>query len=315
MVDESREQTRAIHALQRQSRSLEGLWAREQKEHVTKLHQNAQRLLEPLAVFNPYAQRLTFLDDRTRTRRDHLKYLALIDSIALLFQHQRPVRRSSRFGQEKLYIEVELSDIELANRLAHEALGRSLDELPPQTRLFLGLVRQMVQELCQSQGIERSEARFSRRELRLSSGWSYDQVRVHLQRLVELEYVLVHRGGRGQSFVYELLYDGQGQDGRPFVLGLLDVEALKQDGGAETTKKTLGGQKAGLGGGWGAHLGPIGPGLDPPWDPSSGPMTGGPEATFAKVGPKTADQARTQNVEPSAVRARRNGRTVKEARR
>ena len=26
--------------------------------------------------------------------------------------------------------------------------------------------------------------------------------------------MLVHRGGRGQSFVYELLYEGQGKDGR-----------------------------------------------------------------------------------------------------
>ena len=39
-----------------------------------------------------------------------------------------------------------------------------------------------------------------------------------------MEYVLVHRGKRGQCFVYELLYDGQGQDGKPFLIGLLDVE-------------------------------------------------------------------------------------------
>ena len=46
--------------------------------------------LRPLAVVNPYARQLTFLDDRTRTRRDHEKYLTLIDAIALLHQHQRP---------------------------------------------------------------------------------------------------------------------------------------------------------------------------------------------------------------------------------
>jgi len=38
--------------------------------------------------------------------------------------------------------------------------------------------------------------------------------------------VLVHRGGRGQSFVYELVYDGRGRDGRPFLMGLVDVESL-----------------------------------------------------------------------------------------
>ena len=45
---------------------------------------------------------------------------------------------------------------------------------------------------------------------------------------MSLEYVLVHRGGRGQSFVYELLYDGQGQDGQPFLAGLIDVEKLSE---------------------------------------------------------------------------------------
>lgn len=50
-----------------------------------------------------------------------------------------------------------------------------------------------------------------------------------MHQLEALEYVLVHRGGRGQSFVYELLYDGQGQDGQPFVMGLVDVQTLQRD--------------------------------------------------------------------------------------
>jgi DNA primase catalytic core len=232
-VDESREQTRAIHRQQRHSHSLEGLWAREGSEHLKRLHQNAQRLLEPVEVVNPYERHLTFLDDRTRTRRDHLKYLTLIDAIALLHQYQRPRRRSQRYGQEKEYVEVELSDIALANELASEALGRSLDELPPQTRRLLEQLERLVLGLCAQGALERCDVRFSRRDVRRFTGWSYDQVRVHLDRLVELEYVLVHRGGRGQSFVYELLYDGEGQDGRPFVLGLLDVEKLRQLAGQE----------------------------------------------------------------------------------
>ena len=65
-VDESRPQTQAIHAAQRARRTLAGLQARTERETLLKLHQNAQRLLEPLAVVNPYADRLTFLDDRTR---------------------------------------------------------------------------------------------------------------------------------------------------------------------------------------------------------------------------------------------------------
>jgi hypothetical protein len=54
--------------------------------------------LEPLFVANPYARELTFLDSRTRMRRDHTKYLTLIRSIALLHQHQRPVKNAVHRG-------------------------------------------------------------------------------------------------------------------------------------------------------------------------------------------------------------------------
>ena len=57
-------------------------------------------------MVNPFAERLTFLDEQTRTRRDHRKYLALIRTIALLHQHQRAVRQLARPGAEPVaYIE------------------------------------------------------------------------------------------------------------------------------------------------------------------------------------------------------------------
>jgi len=90
-------------------------------------HRNAQRLLKPLRVVNPYAEQLTFLDDKTRTRRDHRKYLALIRVIALLHQHQRPIRTlessGSRDGASIDYIEVTAADIAAANALAHAIMG------------------------------------------------------------------------------------------------------------------------------------------------------------------------------------------------
>jgi hypothetical protein len=54
---------------------------------------------------------------------------------------------------------------------------------------------------------------------------------VHLARLVELEHAIAHRDARA-GFRYELAYDGGGEDGRPYVPGLIDVEAL---GGIATT--------------------------------------------------------------------------------
>jgi DNA primase catalytic core len=236
-VDESREQTRAIHKLQRQKRTLDGLFAKKAKERIVKQHQNAQRLLRPLAVRNPYADDLTFPDERTRLRRDHEKYLTLIDTIALLHQYQRPIKTTDYDGEIIEYVEVTLDDIAMATRLAHDALGRSLDELHPQTRRLLLLIDELVREAGTRLAIARTDYRFSRRDVREQTGWSDTQLRLHLDRLVGLEYLLVHRGGRGQSFVYELLYDGNGQDGKPFVPGLIDVETLRS---TPTTKSSRG---------------------------------------------------------------------------
>ncbi len=225
-VDEERDQTRAIHAVQRERQTLPGLLAGAERAAIIKVHQDAQRLLEPVLVANPYAPQLSFADERTRTRRDHLKYLGLIRAVALLHQHQRPRRSVRHRGVEVSYIEVAPGDIALANRLAHETLGRSLDELAPQTRRLLGILTELVDAACRSAGCSRAAFRFTRRDVRDHCGWSDFQARVHLGRLVEMEYVLVHRGGRGQSFVYELLYDGGGGDGRPHLIGLTDPATL-----------------------------------------------------------------------------------------
>jgi len=224
-VDEGRQQTQAIHAAQRARRTLAGLLARAERDTILTMHQNAQRLLEPLAVVNPFAQRLTFLDDRTRTRRDHEKYLTLIDAIALLHQHQREIKTVRHGERELRYVEVTLDDIALANELAHEVLGRTLDELPPQTRRLLALVVEHVSRECTAQQIKRADYRFSRRSLRETTRWGDTQLKIHLARLVELEYLLVHRGGRGQSFEYELVFDGEIAGDARHASGLIDVEA------------------------------------------------------------------------------------------
>jgi DNA primase len=230
-VDESREQTRAIHQKQREQRTLKGLKHSQEKTDLLKVHHNAQRLLRPLPVINPYAHQLTFLDDKTRMRRDHEKYLTLIDAITLLHQYQRPLKTFKNGGKSNgnptLYVSVTLDDIEIANRLASKVLGRSLDELPPQTRRFLDMVKEMVKKECERLHVDRADYRVSRRQICEYTGWSLTQVRMHLDRLVEHEYVLVHRGSRGLSFVYELLYNGEGKKGEPFLMGLIDVNQLK----------------------------------------------------------------------------------------
>jgi hypothetical protein len=179
---------------------------------------------------NPYAEGLTFPDALTRTRRDHLKYLTLIRTIALLHQHQRPVKTTERRGRTIEYIEATESDIELANRLVEEVLGRSLDELQPQTRRLLLLIDEKVRGECERLKVERKDFFFSRRDVRGWTQWGNTVLKKHLARLEEMEYLLVHRGGRGQSFVYELIFERAAEDGRVVLPGLIDLQKLRYDG-------------------------------------------------------------------------------------
>ena len=203
-VDEDREQTRAIHRIQRHAQTLEGLLARSQREDILNLHRNAQRLLKPIAVVNPFAGKLDFPDGLTRTRRDHMKFLMLIRAVTLLHQYQRPVLTAANGDKALEYIESTPKDIEMAAELIKQVLGRSLDELPPQTRRMLLLIDDMVRAQCEQLQMERKDFRFSRRDVRRFTGWSDAQVKRHLHKLEELEYLIVHHGGRGQTMVYEL---------------------------------------------------------------------------------------------------------------
>ncbi|MFY8041740.1 MAG: hypothetical protein ACOVOD_02325, partial [Rhodoferax sp.] len=230
---ESREQTAAIHARQRHKQTLEGLLQSSQRDAIQNLHHNAQRLLASVAVVNPYADQLTFLADKTRTRRDHMKYLTLIRSIALLHQHQREVKEVQHAGQTLRYIEVSRSDIELANQIAHEVLGRTLDELPPQTRRLLQLTRAMVHARAAAQQMRPRDVRFTRKDIRDATQWSDNQLKVHCARLADMEYMLIHGGNRGHSLRYELLWDGgdeaAGAQQRRHLCGLLDPAELGQN--------------------------------------------------------------------------------------
>jgi len=70
-------------------------------------------------------------------------------------------------------------------------------------------------------------ATFARRELREACGWSLTQVRAHLERLVELEYLELRHGRLGSAFVYELMLDANAPE-HALHLGLIDVAELRK---------------------------------------------------------------------------------------
>jgi hypothetical protein len=102
------------------------------------------------------------------------------------------------------YIEVTIEDIANTNEIAASVIGQSGQDVTPQGKRLLGLIRQMLtnghSSLVDADGV----GRVTRRQVREYTGWSDWQVRAHLGELVELEYVQVASGRRGKEYLYEL---------------------------------------------------------------------------------------------------------------
>ena len=132
------------------------------------------------------------------------------------------VRRTGRADE----FEDGVDDLIADGEIAHEVLGRTLDELPPQTRRLLVLLHPWVQTQSAAHGVRATSWRFTRKQLRDAIAWGDTQLKVHLARLVELEHVAVQR--RGLTHDYMLVYDAATpDDGRAHCNGLLNVTDLK----------------------------------------------------------------------------------------
>ena len=148
-MDESPEQTRRIHERQRLMRTERGLDLRREAEAISRRHWNAQRLLEPLAVVIPFADRLTFPSSWMRTRRDHARFLNLIEVSAFLHQHQRERRNGA--------ILADVDDYAAAYSLAASVLAETLSDVKKPLREAYERIRGLCGE---------GDGTISRREIR-----------------------------------------------------------------------------------------------------------------------------------------------------
>ena len=210
-ADESIEQTRRIFQSQRERQSEDSFDLAEERERIRRIHKNAQRLLKPVDVINPFARHLKFPEGRSRLRRDHEKYLALIQTITLLHQFQRETKtKVTRGGKSCAYIEVTREDLETAKRVAWPVFARTLDEMPPHTRTFLERITALRDAESERLKIEKAAVRLTRRHMIQATGLSSAQVHHHLARLMDLEYVFCSSGaGIRRLQTYEILWDGK----------------------------------------------------------------------------------------------------------
>jgi hypothetical protein len=158
-LDDSPEQTKRIHEAQRKA------WAGEESGRVDlQLYQDAQRLLEPMAVTIPFATKLRFPTRTTTDRRDQPKLLGLVASHALLHQRQR-----EKDGKGRLIATV--ADYRVAFDLYAPLVEASFEDLSPRAA---ALYRKLRSEKLPS---------VNRREAASLMAWSYTTTRRALDEL------------------------------------------------------------------------------------------------------------------------------------
>ncbi|MCL6592118.1 MAG: DNA primase, partial [Firmicutes bacterium] len=204
-LDESLEQTRRIHYAQREAKTSQGIIKKAAVEAIKLRHHNLQRMLRPVMVEIPYAPLLDFPADSLRTRRDHERFLSLIEAVTFLFQYQREQTGIILpDGAKAVCIISTVEDYARAYELAREVLGFTFDDLKKHARDLLDLIREMVKKQSQETGGIEEDITFTRREIRGYTGWPDYQIKNHIRQLEDFEYLTIAQVKKGGQFEYRL---------------------------------------------------------------------------------------------------------------
>ena len=198
-LDSSVSQTSRIHHIQKESKTSLGLERRLKLKEIINKHHNMQRLLKKVNIINPFAFYINFPAKQLRTRRDHLRFLNLIEAITFLHQYQRP--RKTINGAE--YIESTTKDYKIAYNLYSDLIQHTLSDLNKPQKELLNQVKGMVKE--------KNTELFSRKDIRDYTGYPHHRVRDITKDLEELEYLVAESSGNGKRTFYRL-NDNTGED-------------------------------------------------------------------------------------------------------
>ncbi|MFD0963231.1 hypothetical protein [Pseudofulvibacter geojedonensis] len=191
-VDESLEQDARINAYQRMIYA--GKVDESNQRDATNLLRNAQRLLKPIKVINPFAEYLALPSSVFKPRRTNIHYLQLIEVITFYHQYQRKEQYDESTGEA--YIETTLEDIRMANTLIKDVLLRKSDTLNGVTRNYLNRLKEYINS---------THSRFfTNREIRKEFGIPETTLRRYHSLLVEEQFIAKSRESADDSFSYYL---------------------------------------------------------------------------------------------------------------
>jgi DNA primase len=215
-TDESAEQTRSIHKIQRKKYSLERYRAKEENiPQIIHQHHCAQRLLEKRVIVNPFADLLDFPSSMMRARRDHERFMDLIACVCFLRQFQKEDQEEGGLA----YIACDLEDYRVAHDLMQAILPSTLTNFPKAAMGLYEQVRELLQKKAEEERLEVEKVSVTQREIREATGLSQMFVKRNMKILCDYEYLIGSgSGARGSKRSYRLFKDEE--------LALIDLSVI-----------------------------------------------------------------------------------------
>lgn len=192
-LDESQEQDEKIMAYQRQISTGEINFYK-QKE-IQEFLQNTQRILKPITIRNPFANKLNLPQSVFKPRRTNSHYLQFIEAITFYYQYQRESKFDSQTGEE--FIEVTIEDISNANYLLKEVLLRKSDELTGSCRNYLENLKSYLKT--------KKKKDFTGLEIRTQLRIKESTLRNYHKQLQLLGYIKRNTNKKTRSYTFELV--------------------------------------------------------------------------------------------------------------
>jgi DNA primase/DNA-binding MarR family transcriptional regulator len=191
-VDESGEQT--LHIMEYQSKVSAGLIKKDEEKEAREFLQNCIRMLKPLEVINPYADKIKLPPQAHKIRRLHELFLSFVKQITLIHQYQR-----KRDQQGRVITAPE--DLKIAVEIMFDSIFLKVDELDGSLRQFFEQLKEYILQKENPQNYE-----FTQREVRQALNLSKTSLFRHLNSLIELEYISTSGGYQNRGLKYKISY-------------------------------------------------------------------------------------------------------------
>jgi len=214
-LDESKEQDQRIMEYQRalSARQID----KKAEEEAAELLRNTQRILQPIAIVNPYAEQLQIPEAVLKPRRTNNHYLQFIEAVTYYHQYQREQKVCPTTGE--IFIETTLADIAAANKLLKEILLHKSDELTGACRNYLEAVKSYLEQ--------ENKKDFTNREIRKALKVNPSNQKRYNLSLTSNYYIKKVKGKKGAIYNYEIVSYKEFQELRNHITSVLDNNIKK----------------------------------------------------------------------------------------